>query len=93
MKISGITLIALTVTIIVIFILVTISVNEGTRAIREAKFQTYETDLFSIKAKAKAYVEEVDAGTWSLSGDDKNNKKIELFRKVWYDSINDIFIK
>ena len=64
---SGITLVALAITIIVMMIIATISIYEGTKVIKEAKVQTLETNMLAIKAKAKTYVEEVEAATWALT--------------------------
>lgn len=68
---SGITLVALVITIIVLMIIATIAIREGTQIIREAKVQTLETNMLAIKAKAKTYMEEVEAATWSLSDENK----------------------
>ncbi len=62
---SGITLIALVVIIVVMLIIASISLYEGTQLIDKAKVQTLETNMLTIKAKAKAYAEEVDAQTWT----------------------------
>lgn len=77
---SGITLTALLITIIVIIIIGTITIREGTTAIKQAKLRTIVTNLLSIKAKAKACAEEVDAATWNVGNDDeRQNKKTEMY--------------
>ncbi len=78
-KDSGITLVALTITIIVLIIIATISIREGTQIIKEAKVQTFETNMFAIKAKAKTYVEEVEAATWGISNDTEREEKRNIF--------------
>ena len=76
---SGITLIALAITVIVMMIIATISIYEGTKVIKEAKVQTLETNMLAIKAKAKACVEEVEAATWAISNEtEKNEKRIDF---------------
>lgn len=77
-KQSGITLVALVITIIVLLIIASISVYEGKEAIKNAKVQTFETNMLTIKAKAKAYGEEIDAAIWALSDSDRDTKKSEL---------------
>ena len=72
---SGITLIALTVTIIVMIILATIGINSGKEIIKKSKIQTLQTNMLTIQAKAKAYAEEIEAKVWLLSGE-KRTKKI-----------------
>lgn len=59
-KQDGVTLIALTITIIVIIILAGISSHFGVELIREAKLQDLETNMLLIQAKAKDAVEEVN---------------------------------
>lgn len=71
---SGITLVALAITIIVMMIIATISIYEGRKIIKEAKVQTLETNMLAIKAKAKTYLEEVEAATWALPESGENNK-------------------
>lgn len=59
-KQDGVTLIALTITIIVIIILAGISSHFGVELIREAKLQDLKTNMLLIQAKAKEAVEEVN---------------------------------
>ena len=68
-KQRGITLISLVVTIIVIIILASISFSEGTKLIKEAKVESYVTNMITIKAKAKGYAEEVSSKTWGVNDD------------------------
>ncbi len=77
---NGITIIALVITVIVMIIIAGISINEGTKIIRQAKIQTLETDMLAMKAKAKAYAEEIDAGIWAISDvSKKETQKATLY--------------
>ena len=80
---SGITLIAMIVTIIVILILVGISVNEGTKLIKRAKIESLMTNMIMIKANAKIYAEEINAQVWDLSDQEKVSKRKELFQSTY----------
>ncbi len=75
---SGITLIALVITVIVILIIISISVYEGLEILIEAKVQTLETNMLIIKAKAKEYGEEIETEIWSLSDSEKTDKRNEI---------------
>lgn len=52
-KDKGITLIALVITIIVIFILAGITIHEGSKIIQESELQTIKTEMLLIKGKAE----------------------------------------
>lgn len=80
---SGITLIALIITIIVILILAGISVKEGTSLIKKAKIESIMTNMITIKANAKGYAEEINAEIWDLSEEEKANKRTELFESKY----------
>lgn len=69
---KGITLIALVITIIVLLIIGGISIMGGTDILNTAKAETIETNMLTIKAKAKEYMENVDSKNWAL--DDKEVK-------------------
>jgi len=69
---KGITLIALVITIILLFIIGGISIMGGTDLVNTAKAETVETNMLTIKAKAKEYIENVDSKNWAL--DDKEVK-------------------
>lgn len=77
-KQSGITLISLVITIIILLIIASIAVYEGTEAIKNAKVQTLETNMLTIRAKGKSYGEEIEAAIWALSDEKKTDKKNEL---------------
>ena len=78
-KEKGITLIALVITVIVLIIIASISVYEGTKTIKEANAQTIETNMLAIKAKAKSYAEEIEAATWAYSSDKKQEERSKLY--------------
>ena len=71
---SGITLIAIVISIIVLIIVASIAIKEGTNLIEESTLQTTETNMLKIQAKVKAYVEEIDAKVWKYTGNEKNTK-------------------
>lgn len=57
---KGITMIALTITIVVMIILAGITVRYGMDLLRNVKLQDLRTNMLLIQAKAKEYVEEVN---------------------------------
>ena len=54
---KGITLMTLVITIIVLLIIVSITVNYGIDSISKAQIQNMQTNMLLIEAKAKKYVE------------------------------------
>lgn len=78
---SGITLAALVITIIIMMILSSIAVHEGSKLIRVSKVQTLETNMLTIQAKAKAYAEEIESKIWVYKEDEseKDTKRNEEF--------------
>lgn len=54
---KGVTLVALTITIIVLIILAGITIQTGKEAIRKANLEGLKTNMLLIKTKAKEYVE------------------------------------
>ena len=56
-KENGITLVALVITIILMLILATVTINIGKGQILNAHLQNYKTNMLLIEAKAKEYVE------------------------------------
>lgn len=78
---KGITLVTLVVTVIVLLIIVSIGAYEGKNIIEKANIQTLETNMLSIKTKAKEYAENVDAEVWVYEGEEKINKTKEAFAK------------
>jgi len=71
---KGITLMALVITIIVLFIIGGISIMGGTELVDNAKAETIETNMLTIKAKAKEYMENVESKNWASKQKDKENK-------------------
>ena len=60
MKNKGITLVALTITIIILLIIAGISINIGGNMIKKANLEGLKTNMMLIQAKAKQYVEEAN---------------------------------
>ena len=60
MKNKGITLVALTITIIILLIIAGISISAGGNMIKKANLEGLKTNMLLIKAKAKQYVEEAN---------------------------------
>ena len=78
---KGVTIIALAITVVVIIIIAGITVKFGTDAIKTAKVESLMTNMITIKAKGKGYVEEVNAQIWDLAAGEKNQKRNELFEQ------------
>ena len=70
---KGITLIALTITIIVMLIIASITTYVGMDLIKQAKLQDLVTNMLLIQAKAKEYLEEVKFQTANMT----DNAQIE----------------
>lgn len=83
-KNSGITLIVLVLTIIVLIIIASITAYEGKELISKSKVQTLKTNMLTIQAKAKSYAEEIDAKIWTES--DKDVKRNEEFSKKGFNN-------
>ena len=75
---KGITLIALIITVILLFIIGGVSIMGGTDLINTAKAETIETNMLTIKAKAKEYMENVDSKNWAVSNDKEKANQKEL---------------
>lgn len=78
---SGITLVSLVIMVIIIIILSSIGIYEGSNIINMAKVQTLETNMLTIKAKAKSYAEEVDAMFWSVDDESQTQKDLEKTKR------------
>ena len=78
---KGITMIALAVTVVVILIIAGITVKFGTDAIETAKIESLITNMITIKAKGKGYVEEINAKIWDLDEGEKASKRNDLFEE------------
>lgn len=61
---KGITLLSLAITVIILLILATISINYGQDILEKSAVESIETNMLLIKAKAKGYAEE-----YNFSGD------------------------
>ena len=81
---SGITIVALIVTVIVILIIAGISMNTGLDTIKKAKFESKMTNMITLKANAKVYAEEINAEVWDLGNEEKATKRAELFQSKHY---------
>lgn len=57
---KGITLTSLVITIIVMLIIATITVNYGKESIKKAELENLKTNMLLIEAKAKEYVEQAN---------------------------------
>lgn len=71
---KGITLISLIVTIIVLSIIVSISITKGSDMIRTSKAENVETNMLTIKAKAKEYMENVESLNWTANASNENEE-------------------
>lgn len=71
---KGITMITLVITIIILIIISGISIMGGKDLINTSKVETIETNMLTIKAKAKEYMENVDSKNWESndSNEDEN---------------------
>lgn len=79
---SGITLLVLVITIVVLTIIASIAVYEGKELIEKSKVQTLQTNMLTIQAKAKAYAEEIEAKIWTENDENqKSSKRDRLFRE------------
>ena len=80
MKNKGITLVALTITIIILLIIAGISINIGGNMIKKANLEAIKTNMLLIQAKAKQYVEEANF----KMGKNPDNEKIQSVRTEIY---------
>lgn len=87
---NGITIVALTVTIIVLIILASISIIEGTKLIKKSEVENIVTNMITIKAKAKVIAEEVNSQIWDLTDEEKQNKRESLFDENYQMKKSDI---
>ena len=76
---SGVTLLVLVITIVVLTIIASITVYEGKELIDKSKVQTLETNMLTIQAKAKAYAEEIEAKVWVKEGEAKETARDKAF--------------
>lgn len=78
---KGITLVALTITIILMLIIASITIYSGKSVIKEAKLEELKTNMLLIEAKARECVEDANFKI-GLSQDDES--KIESVREEVY---------
>ena len=77
---KGITLIAITLTVIVMLIIASITVYYGTDLIQNAKLQDLKTNMLLIQTKAKEYIENASFQLGVNPGDDKWTKAEEYLQ-------------
>ena len=85
---SGITLVALVITVIIMIIIASISIYEGRKIIATSKVQTLETNMLTIQAKVKAYAEEIDSKVWVYKNEEQNTKRNEEFSNKGMNTIS-----
>lgn len=84
-KNSGITILALVITIIIMMIIGSISIYEGKQVIQKSKIQTLETNMLTIQAKSKSYAEEIEAKIWTES--DKSSARDDEFSNRGFEKV------
>lgn len=78
---KGVTLVALVITIVVLFILASIAINQGADLIGQARVQTYETNMLTIEARVKGYAEDIEAAIWTKNDSDKQLEREKKFKE------------
>ena len=78
---KGITIVALIITVIVLTILASISIIEGTKLIEKSEVENIVTNMITIKAKAKIVAEEVNAEVGNLTDEEKQTKREDLYNE------------
>jgi len=81
MKNKGITLVALTITIIILLIIAGISISAGGNMIKKANLEGLKTNMLLIQAKAKQYVEEAN---FKIGKSTEDTNKISEVRNEIY---------
>jgi len=81
---KGITLIALTITIIVLIIIAGISIQGGTTAIKMARLEEIKTNMLLMQAKARQLVEDVNF-KMGIEPDKKTPEEKENIRRQVYE--------
>lgn len=77
---KGITLLALTITIIVLTIIASVGIYGGKEVIQRAKLEELKTDMLLIQAKAKEYVEDA---TFKMGISPDDTKKTQVRSEVY----------
>ena len=80
---KGITLPALVIMIIILIIISGIAITGGMKLINKAKGESVITNMISIRAKTKIYMEEVNSKSWSLNAEGKANKRKEILEDTY----------
>ena len=80
---KGITLPALVIMVIVLLIVSRISIMGGMKLINKANGESIITNMISIRAKTKIYMEEVNSKSWSLNAEGKANKRKEILEDTY----------
>ena len=80
---EGITLVALSITIIVMIILAGIGIYGGTDIIKEAKLEELKTNMLLIQAKAREYVEDA---TFKMGMNPDEPKKTSVRNEVYIEN-------
>ena len=91
-KQKGITMLALVLTVIILLIISGVALTGGSKIIEKTKAENIATNMISMRAKTKVYLEEVNSKTWNL---DINRKKAKLVAEPYYFKViaNDESIK
>ena len=79
-KINGVTLVALSITIIILLIIAGIAVYSGTEVIRNAKLEGLRTNMLLIQAKSREYVE---TATFKMGINPDDDRKNEVRQEVY----------
>ncbi len=82
-KEEGVTLVALSITIIVIIILAGIAINGSTNMIKKAKLEELKTNMLLIQAKAREYVEDA---TFKMGINPDEPKKNSVRNEVYIEN-------
>ncbi len=77
---KGITLLALTITIVILTIIASVGIYGGKEVIQRAKLEELKTDMLLIQAKAKEYVEDA---TFKMGMNPDDNKKTQVRSEVY----------
>lgn len=77
---KGITMISLIIAIIAITIIAGISLYSGASMIKKIRLEAIQTNMISIRAKAKGIAEEVNSGVWTETNENKAIKRKELYK-------------
>lgn len=83
-KIRGVTLIALTITIVILLILAGIGFSSGQNTIQKAQLEELKTNLLLIQAKAREYVEEANFKI-GIGTKEQQDEKTQSVRKEIYE--------